>query len=579
MFEFIKSKKINRQDLILILEDFKNSYKQYEVFDIPDELYIEYLTKLENKLKLVDTTSDKRFVTYGRLDFLRHELTDRLNDKELSKPSPNWKEKWDNRLGAFWDLYDYVIGDRHISISEIAKNNLSKDVILMNDNYYKDGNICLEEKNIILDMIKELKDFIKNNRKDDNMGLFNNKNKYDIEPEDNVPQKVYGVPFIKPSLKGQKVRISLENSKSKNYVMTISTFDGKMANISFADMKNLNNKSISDISTQIPMNLYDKFMSKINEITKNWKDKYETYSELKLDVKWSIKISDDNDSRNIEGEGAVPNNWKEFMNLVVEYELLFKQKKEQDIKTINEMNSKDKSFEEIVKGQFKDPFWSEVVIRYFKDELKENDTASKIIFEDIRKYEDILKEFTKYLIQKTYDLDNRLEINGYTAKKIAELNPSFEACGVYSFMKTLRDKPDDALKIINNGFPNKDVVSPVKVKESYLKLEHTPFHGCYGRIEDLNAQKVKPIVSYHKIVKGQSLVLDKINVIVDDLTDEKVCLTIPYQSGIIVNRDDYIKKQPTKVILKLEEKCEIHLDVFDAMESWEISFVDSSDNS
>ena len=52
------------------------------------------------------------------------------------------------------------------------------------------------------------------------------------------------------------------------------------------------------------------------------------------------------------------------------------------------------------------------------------------------------------------------EINGYTAKKIHELNPSFEPTGVYTFMELLRTDPKRAEEIIKGGFKNKDVIPP-----------------------------------------------------------------------------------------------------------------------
>ena len=107
---------------------------------------------------------DERFVTYGRLDFLRQELTERLKDKNLSKPNPNWGNMWDNRFGAFLDLSDYVRGDRFINPSNVPNGQNFQNILQANDKYYEDGYICFREKNIILDMIRELENNI-NNRK------------------------------------------------------------------------------------------------------------------------------------------------------------------------------------------------------------------------------------------------------------------------------------------------------------------------------------------------------------------------------------------------------------------------------
>ena len=84
----------------------------------------------------------------------------------------------------------------------------------------------------------------------------------------------------------------------------------------------------------------------------------------------------------------------------------------------------------------------------------------------------IFNEFTKYLNQRTYDIKDAIEVNGYTAKKISELNPSFKASGVYSFLQLLRDNPEEADRIIKAGFPNKDAKPPISdLPPSFEKTE------------------------------------------------------------------------------------------------------------
>ena len=115
-----------------------------------------------------------------------------------------------------------------------------------------------------------------------------------------------------------------------------------------------------------------------------------------------------------------------------------------------------KNLEETVKAKVKDPFWVSLIVKYFKEEEKMNDYPAMLLFNDLAKYEDILNEFTKYLIKRTYDLDNAIEINGYTAKKIHELNSTFSPVGVYTFMKLLKTDSKKAEEIIASGFKNKD---------------------------------------------------------------------------------------------------------------------------
>ena len=137
-----------------------------------------------------------------------------------------------------------------------------------------------------------------------------------------------------------------------------------------------------------------------------------------------------------------------------------KNDKKIEIAKILEMEYNELTLEETISQKVEDPFWVEVIIKYFKEDAKVSDEVAKILFKDLSKYDDILNEFTKYLSQKTYDLENAIEINGYTAKKIHELNPALKPTGVYSFLGLLRTNPERAEEIIKSGFKNKDSVYP-----------------------------------------------------------------------------------------------------------------------
>lgn len=810
MLNFIKkNNKLKRQNLIDITNDFFNSTNAYEIFKIPDKLYLDYFSKLESLFNQCSFEKDNRFVTYGRLDFLREELNQRLEDEKLRYEEPNsvWgKSKWDNRMGAFIDLWDYIRGDRYIAPHQVPENMKFQDVLKANDQYYKDGYICVEEKENLLDMIKEIKSFI--NKKGGNLEMtdisketvkcdkcgkesqqlvvysvnyslgdkesndklmnhnqkcphcgyeagridlsnkynidvddnapqivygipdamrkkweeedkkidsncifdafeggyfgpsyyyfvneyqnkyyfsfgyskdgkliqnsrgckdlheiqqnaehyekmlleineivkdwkdsYNNndimdgtqwhleikkrnkkysgsnefphnyndltkvlnkyfnaddfvpnkdkyeidpeenmprevygipdfirnrnvdkydvkpennvpqrvygvpnamQNKYDINPENNVPQKVYGVPdfinkntkkcpycgsnelwkylygeptydydkekyvlggceitgnqpqykckkcnkdiypeqkLIIPSelkLEKESIRVGIKN-ENNNYVLLLNHYNKtETYDLVFANLNNLEGKSISDLATDIAKRYSDDFVKRLSKIIEGWENSYSGNSQ----VSWSIKIDINGGNKLISGNGGFPSNWNELISLLSEYEIIFKNKKKVDIERIEEMKYKNMSFKELVNNRMKDPFWVETVVKYFIDEEKVNDYVAKVLFRDLMKYDDILNEFTKYLLQRTYDLKDAIEINGYTAKKISELNPSFHASGVYSFMQLLRDDFKRAEEIIKSGFANKDVIPPImttktdeneKLVEKYLK--------------------------------------------------------------------------------------------------------------
>ena len=349
-----------------------------------------------------------------------------------------------------------------------------------------------------------------------------NKNKYDVKPEDNIPQKVYGVPFFdnkntkkcpycnstelwkylygepthdydkdkyvlggceitgnQPKYKCKKcgkdiypdnnfvmpkittkksIRIGIKNDKS-NYVMLLNHYrEDNTYDIAFADLNNLSGKTISDLSTRIPEMYFVTFIDRLYTIIKNWQNNYSGENK----ITWSINIEEDDNNRVISGNGGLPEEWDDLINLLIEYEKIFKNAKKIEIDKIQDMEYNRLTLKEAISQKVEDPFWVETIIKYFKEDAKVNDEVAKILFKDLSKYDDILNEFTKYLNQKTYDLENAIEINGYTAKKIHELNPSFESTGVYTFMELLRTDPKRAEEIIKGGFKNKDAIPPTK---------------------------------------------------------------------------------------------------------------------
>ena len=387
-----------------------------------------------------------------------------------------------------------------------------------------------------------------------------NKEKYDINPEDNVPQKVYGVPnydFSQDKVKKESINIVVEN-----YCLSLTKWDNK------CDLLYVNNSEtsyIKDSIVSIPITKFDKFCNKLKTIIIDWNTEYSGDKS----IVWKLKVNINGLNKQINGNGAFPKNWNEFIDLLSEYEILFKKVLSFDKEGNDEKI--DLSFEKIVESKVKDSFFSKLIIDYFKNEIGKSDAVHKLLFKDLSKYDDIFNEFTKYLVQKTYDIPNAINVEGYTAKKIAELNPNFKATGVYTFLNYLREKPEEAKETIRKGFPNKDVIHPTMNNDYYIKFTHIPFHGCYGTREELEKQEVKPIISYYKVITNTPIVMDKITVIVDEITSDGVKLTIPYQDGIIGNREKYKNKLPNEVTLKVNDTFELQLDVYDAMESWEIT--------
>lgn len=273
--------------------------------------------------------------------------------------------------------------------------------------------------------------------------------------EDNEDDDINEVSSLElPEIEKDAIRIGIRNEKS-NYVFLISHIkDTVEYDLTFGDKNNLDGKAVVDISTKILESQYNSFVDRFYNIIEDWNNVYPGYS----NVRWSVKVENDVD-RLIRGNGGFPKNWNDFIDLLVEYELLFKEKKISDIKEKKNIDLNDATFVELVESKFEDLYFVDTIIKYFKEELKETDVVAKFCFKDIMKYDDILNEFTNYLFKRTYDLENPIVINGYTAKQISLLNPKFTASGVYTFMKLLRDNKTKAFSIIDSGFANKDAFS------------------------------------------------------------------------------------------------------------------------
>lgn len=90
--------------------------------------------------------------------------------------------------------------------------------------------------------------------------------------------------------------------------------------------------------------------------------------------------------------------------------------------------------------------------KYLVTELKVTGGQLFRMIDKIKKYNDIYDEFCYWLENRNYDVNNPVIINGYTAKQIHEINPKFEGIGVYNFMITLRENPQQAKEYIKSEF-------------------------------------------------------------------------------------------------------------------------------
>ena len=95
------------------------------------------------------------------------------------------------------------------------------------------------------------------------------------------------------------------------------------------------------------------------------------------------------------------------------------------------------------------------IMSYFIEEMHTTEAVAGVLTKTLVKYKDIQDEFLYWLENRNFDAPDALVINGYSAKRIKEIQPSLDGSGVYNFMVTLRDSPEKAEAYIKNGFPRK----------------------------------------------------------------------------------------------------------------------------
>lgn len=123
----------------------------------------------------------------------------------------------------------------------------------------------------------------------------------------------------------------------QDYVLVM---DGEECRLSFANLKESDAKMIQDLSTKIPKTYYDSFIDRLFSIIHDWQDNYDG----NRNIHWNIRIIEESGTRIIMGNGGFPSNWNQFIDLLSEYEILFKQKKQLDIE--KEKIDTEKSSEE-----------------------------------------------------------------------------------------------------------------------------------------------------------------------------------------------------------------------------------------
>ena len=97
----------------------------------------------------------------------------------------------------------------------------------------------------------------------------------------------------------------------------------------------------------------------------------------------------------------------------------------------------------------------EKIVSYLVSERNQKQEVAVKIALPFEKHDDIRFELENWIERREYSQDVPLTVEGYTAEMISKLAPFMDGVGVYNFMVTLRERPDNGKRIITEGFPRK----------------------------------------------------------------------------------------------------------------------------
>ena len=97
----------------------------------------------------------------------------------------------------------------------------------------------------------------------------------------------------------------------------------------------------------------------------------------------------------------------------------------------------------------------EKILNYLINEKKQKPLVAEKIASSFERHDDIKAELESWIESRVFPIKNMLSIEGYTAEMIFKLAPFMDGVGVYNFLVTLRERPENGKRIIADGFVRK----------------------------------------------------------------------------------------------------------------------------
>jgi hypothetical protein len=97
----------------------------------------------------------------------------------------------------------------------------------------------------------------------------------------------------------------------------------------------------------------------------------------------------------------------------------------------------------------------EKIINYLINECKQKPEVAQKIATPFENHGDIRSELEYWIDNKEYKKCNPIIIENYNAEAISKLASFMDGVGVYNFLVSLRERPENAKRIIAEGFKRK----------------------------------------------------------------------------------------------------------------------------
>ena len=97
----------------------------------------------------------------------------------------------------------------------------------------------------------------------------------------------------------------------------------------------------------------------------------------------------------------------------------------------------------------------EKIINYLIEERNQKPQVATKVTSSFERHDDIRAELETWIERREYPHENSVVVEGYTADAIFKLAPFMDGVGVYNFLITLRERPENGKRIIAEGFPRK----------------------------------------------------------------------------------------------------------------------------